>query len=109
MKTQTIYLEDSYAKEMDTQILEILPEGQGKYRLLLDKTVFYPMGGGQPTDQGTLSTDTWSANVYQVMMKDGEIWHYINSPTSPQIGETIHGTINWDRRYKNMKDQKSVV
>lgn len=103
MQTQQLYLDDSYLKEMDTQILEIQPEGDGKYRLLLDKTVFYPMGGGQATDQGKLTSTTWTGDVYQVIMKDGEIWHYVNSSTTPASGLIVHGVINWDRRHKNMQ------
>lgn len=103
MKTIPLYLEDSYIKEMDATILEVLPEGEGRWRVLLDKTVFYPMGGGQPTDQGILKNGTWQGNVYQVMMKDGEIWHYVDSLTALVVGSTAHGVINWDRRYKNMR------
>lgn len=103
MKTEPIYLDDSYVREMDAEILEVQPEGDGKYRLLLDKTAFYPMGGGQPTDQGKLTSSTWSGDVYQVMMKDGDIWHYVNAPTTPTSGLNVHGEINWDRRYKNMR------
>ncbi|OGK20186.1 hypothetical protein A2866_01640 [Candidatus Roizmanbacteria bacterium RIFCSPHIGHO2_01_FULL_39_8] len=103
MKTQELYLNDSYLKEMEAKILEVQPEANGRYRLLLDKTVFYPMGGGQPTDQGKFTSASWSADVYQVMMKDGEIWHCVNSPTPPAAGLTVHGAMNWDRRYKNMR------
>ncbi len=103
MKTQQLYLDDSYLKEMNAQVLEIIPEGDSRHRLILDKTVFYPMGGGQSTDQGKLISGKWSADVYQVMMKDGEIWHYVNTMTAPTIGLMLHGVINWDRRYKNMR------
>lgn len=103
MRTKQIYLDDSYLKEMDASILEVASEGEGRYRLILDKTVFYPMGGGQATDQGTLKNETGQYEVYQVMNKDGEIWHYVKSPTALQIGDVVHGAINWERRYKNMK------
>ena len=103
MQTQLLYLEDSYQKSMDAQILEVIPESEGKYRVLLDKTVFYAMGGGQPTDQGVLSTVSWTGEVYQVMIKDGELWHYVTSLSSPTVGDSVQGTINWDRRYKNMR------
>jgi len=103
MRTQLLYLEDSYQKEMDAQILEVLPDGDKKYKILLDQTVFYAMGGGQPTDQGKLTSDSWSADVYQVLMKDGELWHFVNAETAPTVGTSIHGVIDWDRRYKNMK------
>jgi Ser-tRNA(Ala) deacylase AlaX len=103
MKTTPIYLEDSYQKEMDASILDVYPESDGRWRVVLDQTVFYPMGGGQATDQGTLTSDTLHAEVYQVMMKDGEIQHFIKSDTEPLVGDKIHGVINWDRRYTNMK------
>lgn len=103
MKTQQLYLDDSYLKEMDAEILEVEEESTGKYRLILDKTVFYPMGGGQATDQGVLTAPDWKGDVYQVLMKDGEIWHYVNSSTPPSIGLSVHGGINWDRRYRNMQ------
>lgn len=103
MKTQLIYLDDSYQKEMDAQILDVVPDGEGKYRITLDKTVFYAMGGGQPTDQGKLTSDSWSGDVYQVMIKDGELWHFVNASSAPIVENTVHGEINWERRYKNMR------
>ena len=102
MKTKPLYLDDSYLKEMDAEILEVVTEGEGRYRIILDQTVFYPMGGGQATDQGKLEGDC-SGEVYQVLNKDGEIWHFVKSTILPTPGMKVHGTINWDRRYKNMK------
>lgn len=103
MKTNPLYLDNSYLKEMDAEVLEVLPEDKDTYRVILDQTVFYPMGGGQATDQGKLYGDNWSGEVYQVINKDGEIWHFIKANSAPITGMKIHGTINWDRRYKNMK------
>jgi alanyl-tRNA synthetase len=103
MQTKPLYLDDSYQKEMDARILEIQQEATNKFRLLLDQTVFYAMGGGQPTDQGTLVSATWKGDVYQVMIKDGELWHYVNATTEPTVGDTVHGAINWERRYKHMR------
>ncbi|MEK7571254.1 MAG: alanyl-tRNA editing protein [Patescibacteria group bacterium] len=103
MQTKLIYLDDSYQKEMDAQILEAISDGDGKYKLILDQTVFYAMGGGQPTDQGQLTSASWNGEVYQVMIKDGELWHYVKAATAPTVGDTVHGIINWERRYKNMR------
>lgn len=103
VKTTAIYLEDSYAKEMNAKIFDCLPEGNSRWRIILDQTVFYPMGGGQPTDQGQLISTNWHGKVYQVMMKDGDIWHYVESDTEPVASSVIHGVIDWDRRYKNMR------
>lgn len=103
MKTQAIYLTDSYVKEMDAAVLEVFPEGEKRWKLVLDKTVFYPMGGGQPTDQGMLTGDGWSGKVYQVLTREGEIYHFVESDTPPAAGSVLHGTIDWDRRYKHMR------
>lgn len=45
MKTQLIYLDDSYQQEMNAKILEVVPDGEGKYKIMLDKTVFMPWVG----------------------------------------------------------------
>lgn len=103
MKTVPLYLEDSYAKEMDAVVLEVFPEGEKRWRIILDKTVFYPMGGGQPTDQGMLTGEGWGAKVYQVLTRDGEIMHFVESETPPAAGSAVHGVIDWDRRYKHMR------
>ena len=69
MKTEPIYLDDPYRKEMVGRIIDVIPEKEGVWRLILDKTVFYPMGGGQPTDQGTfLFPDGSQGEVYQVLL-----------------------------------------
>jgi Ser-tRNA(Ala) deacylase AlaX len=115
MKTQQLYLSDSYLQEMDATIVEVFPEGdpsagsgQGKrWRLILDNTVFYPMGGGQPTDQGTLTGEKWTAKVYMVMNKDGEIGHYVESDVMPTVGMNVHGKIDWNRRFLNMKNHSA--
>ena len=103
MKTKPLYLDDSYLKDMNAEVLEVLPEGEGQHRMILDQTVFYPMGGGQATDQGELKGDNWSGEVYQVINRDEEIWHFVKTTNTPTVGMKVHGNINWDRRYKNMK------
>lgn len=102
MKTQQLYLTNSYAKEMEAEILAIKPDG-ASWRVLLDKTVFYPMGGGQPTDQGILTADSWKAEVYQVLQREGEIWHFLRCQYPPEVGMKVRGLVNWERRYKNMR------
>lgn len=103
MLTKQLYLDDSYLKEVDATILQVVDEGQDRYRLQLDQTVFYPMGGGQATDQGVLTSSAWTGNVYQVVTKEGEIWHYVSTKTMPSINDKVHGAIHWERRYLNMK------
>lgn len=104
MKTKPIYLQDPYLKEMQASILQVIPEKEGVYRIILDQTIFYPMGGGQPTDQGVfIFADGSKGDVYQVLLKEGEINHYVKKSSPPQQSEKIKGIINWERRYKNMQ------
>ncbi len=62
------------------------------------------MGGGQPTDQGQIIfSDGSIAEVYQVLLKDGEINHYVKTTSQLILGSEIRGIIDWERRYKNMR------
>ncbi len=103
MKTKLLYLEDSYLKEMDAIILEVYPDANGAYKVILDQTVFYPVGGGQSTDQGTLTSDSWIGKVIEVVIKEGEVCHFVKTQVAPVVGMKVHGVIDWDRRYKNMR------
>ncbi len=60
--TALLYLEKAYLKEMEATLIEVEKESDGPQRwlLVLDKTIFYPRGGGQATDQGFLFTDIWN-------------------------------------------------
>jgi Ser-tRNA(Ala) deacylase AlaX len=103
MQTEPIYLTDPYAKEIEATVQEVLPEANNRWRLRLNRTVFYPMGGGQPTDQGRLEWNGQAAKVYQVMLKEGEIWHYVETATPPEPGTEVRGEIDWTRRLQNMR------
>ncbi|CDZ81889.1 alanyl-tRNA synthetase [Candidatus Rubidus massiliensis] len=104
MKTTPIYLDDPYVKEMKAKIIDAIQEKEGVWRLILDETIFYPMGGGQPTDQGQIIfSDGSRAEVYQALLKDGEINHYVKTSSQPVLGSEVRGIIDWERRYKNMR------
>lgn len=102
-----LYLEDSYLKTMTAAILEIHPEAQGKWKLVLSETVFYPKGGGQPCDQGILFTKDWKGKVYQVLSQEGKIVHYVEAANPPFLGEIVQGEIDWQRRYSNMRSHSA--
>lgn len=103
MMTHPLYLEDAYKKEMSATILSVEKESPGKWKVILDQTVFYPMGGGQPTDQGHLLFEHWMGKVYQVLMKGDQIVHYVAAETIPPVDTEIKGIIDWERRYLNMR------
>jgi misacylated tRNA(Ala) deacylase len=97
MPTEALYHTDSYLREMDA----IVTAADGN-RVALDRTVFYAQSGGQPFDQGTLSWEGGSARVVSVRREGEEIWHELDGPV-PGVGVTVHGTLDWERRYALMK------
>lgn len=103
MRTEQLYLKDAYLKTMTATILEVCPEAEGKWKLILSKTIFYPMGGGQATDQGMLYAEDWYGKVYQVLTKGEDIFHYVEAENPPIVGSEVKGEINWQRRFLNMR------
>lgn len=96
--TQSLYLQDSYVQTLDAHITSNTPEG-----VILDKTIFYPTGGGQPFDTGVL-TDSQGKQyrVFNVTKTEQGILHHI-SGEMPEQGCTVHGFIDWTRRYRLMR------
>ncbi|HYE81204.1 MAG TPA: DHHA1 domain-containing protein [Clostridia bacterium] len=95
MRTERLYIDDPYLKEFEARVLDVLPF-EGKYGIILDRTAFYPEGGGQPYDTGYLN----EAEVLQVMEKDGELLHIVEK--QPQLKE-VKGLLNWSRRFDLMQ------
>lgn len=92
--TRPIYWEDMYAREFDGKVVSV--EGN---RVVLDQTAFYPRGGGLVSDTGKLG----GANVTEVVKDGGEVIHIVDDPSVFRVGESVHGTIDWERRYKVMR------
>jgi Ser-tRNA(Ala) deacylase AlaX len=93
--TKRLYWQDPYRKDFDAKVIAI--EGN---EVVLDQTCFYPQGGGQVSDTGTID----STRVMQVVDKDnGRIAHVLERPLQRKVGDTIHGVIDWDKRYRTMR------
>lgn len=95
-KTEKLYYADAYMSVFNATVLSCEADGD-RYEAELDRTAFYPEGGGQPADRGTLG----NARVFDVHEKDGRILHYCDSPLAP--GETVEGRIDWARRFDHMQ------
>lgn len=96
METRRLYYENVYIKEFDAEVLQCR-EGKNGYEIILDESAFYPEGGGQPCDTGSLG----EAEVKDVQEKDGELIHYTDKAL--EEGDTVHGKINWERRFDLMQ------
>jgi misacylated tRNA(Ala) deacylase len=95
--TVLLHMSDNYLKEFDATVIN-----SGQDYIVLDKTAFYPEGGGQSSDQGELSNGARTIPVTDVRKIDGEIRHLVTGPTF-DVGETVHGILDWKRRYECMR------
>ena len=97
--TEQLYYADSYMREFDAKVLKII---SGDY-VVLDRTCFYPEGGGQPADHGSLNAGNTKYDVVDTQKIGRVIVHQLGSAPTFKEGSTVHGVINWDRRYALMK------
>jgi alanyl-tRNA synthetase len=106
MTTEKLYFNDPYLKEFSAVITDIY-EKNGKMAVILDRTAFFPEGGGQNPDTGTLTlSDGVSVNVIDTQEKGESVEHLTDIPydKSPfKTGEHITGRINWERRFDQMQ------
>lgn len=101
--TEKAYLKDSYLKECDATVTSV---SEGKY-VILDQTIFYPRGGGQPHDTGKIIKDGMAYNVVYVVELSGEISHEVDRPGLTE-GEKVRCVLNWQRRYKLMRSHTAA-
>ena len=101
--TQALYLDDSYLRECDATVVSVK---DGKY-VVLDQTVFYPKGGGQPWDTGKMIRDHETFNVVYVGKFSGEISHEVDHAGLKE-GDKVHLALDWERRYKLMRSHTAA-
>ncbi len=97
--TEQLYYVDTYMKEFDAKVLRVIND---KY-VVLDRTCFYPEGGGQPADHGWLSVGASKFDVIDTQKIGKVIVHKLGTSPSFNEGSTVHGVLDWDRRYSLMK------
>ncbi len=96
--TEALYMSDSYLKKWDAKVVSVKDE---KF-IVLDKTAFYPKGGGQPWDEGYLIKNNEKFKVVYVGKFSGEISHEVESP-GLKVGDIVSCEIDWERRYTYMR------
>lgn len=98
--TTPLYYTDHYAKEMDA-IVTWAENSDDVSQVIVDKTVFYPEGGGQPGDKGQIILDGKKLQVLEVTKENNRIIHHVKGRIKK--GDRIYGVIDWDHRYTIMK------
>jgi misacylated tRNA(Ala) deacylase len=98
--TDLLYQTDSYVKEFEATVLACSPEERG---VVLDRTAFYPGGGGQPNDTGTLN----GIPVVKVRKSGDDVLHILDGEL-PGVGTPVRGLVNWERRYQLMRTHTAM-
>ncbi len=93
--TRKLYYEDAYIRKWETEIVEVVEQADGSY-IILAETAFYPEGGGQPSDEGTIN----GMAVIEVVKQGDKILHKVSG--SAKMGKAIC-ELNWDRRFDHMQ------
>ncbi len=122
--TDLLYQDDAYCKEFDATVAEV----NGDW-VAFDRTAFYPGGGGQPCDFGTLEANGQTWKVVKVKKEGDKVWHQLSLSHHPNpvyrgtngppphagegaqmlaVGTKVHSTIDWDRRYKLMRTHSAL-
>lgn len=99
--TDPLFQQDAYLRRCDARVIEVLPEG-----VVLDRTVFYPLGGGQPGDSGVLMPGggrEWCVTEAR-KGEGGRILHRLEPAAAPPaVGDVVVATIDWQRRHAHMR------
>ncbi len=96
--TERLYYDDPYCREFDGTIVRVEPRGEVR-ALWLDRSAFYPTSGGQPFDTGRLGP----LAVVNVDDEDGDVVHLVQGEADLQVGQVLHGAIDWTRRFDHMQ------
>jgi misacylated tRNA(Ala) deacylase len=104
--TEELFLEDSYLREFDAKVVRLAGR-----EVVLDRTAFYPGGGGQPPDKGVLGVGPVRASVVDARRgkgeASGEIVHVLDNPIPDTISD-LKGELDWERRYAHMRHHTAL-
>jgi misacylated tRNA(Ala) deacylase len=101
--TELLHLSDSYLRDFEATVRAVVQDG-----VVLDRTAFYPQGGGQPSDTGILRDQEDREHVVRKVEKaKGQVVHRLEGGP-PAVGSKVQGTIDWDHRYKLMRTHTAL-
>ena len=104
--TKLLYQTDSYLQKFDGKVTSISPAERA---VVLDRTAFYPGGGGQPCDFGTMTIGDTTYAVEKVKKQGDDVLHFLDGELPlPQVGAEVHGTLDWTRRYALMRTHTAL-
>jgi misacylated tRNA(Ala) deacylase len=102
MNTDLLYHADSYLRNFDARVVAVREDA-----IALDRTAFYPGGGGQLPDHGLLCWDGQEHPVTGLPKDDDYVWHMVEGPLPP-VGASVQGEIDWEHRYRMMRTHTAL-
>jgi misacylated tRNA(Ala) deacylase len=104
--TQLLYKTDSYLKSNNATITQVLPE---EHAIIVDQTVFYPGGGGQPADYGTLKWENTTSPLLKIKKSQDDVLLFLPPEVAlPQVGTKVECILDWERRYQLMRTHSAM-
>lgn len=105
--TDLLYLRDAYLRTFTAKVVAVRHDPDARPHVALDATAFYPTGGGQPHDTGSLG----GASVIDVVKGKGDeshlVWHVLDGEL-PAVGDEVTGSIDWERRHRLMRTHTAL-
>ncbi|MEP7134068.1 MAG: alanyl-tRNA editing protein [Chloroflexota bacterium] len=104
--TELLYHTDAYLQEFDASVVNVLTDERA---VVFDRTAFYPGGGGQPCDFGSLTINGVVYGVDKVKKQGDDVLHFLSGTSPlPSVGSAAHGTLDWVRRHKLMRTHTAL-
>jgi Ser-tRNA(Ala) deacylase AlaX len=106
--TQLLYYDDAYLQRFRADVVHVA-SADALMGIMLNRTAFYPTGGGQRSDTGVMEAENWRADIMDVQWNRGRIRHLANNVTGEvRPGDHVDGAIDWTRRYALMKNHTAA-
>ena len=102
--TDLLYQTDSYLKTFNAVVTHVGEDG----RIALDRSAFYPGGGGQPCDYGELTSGEQRWQVPKVMKEGATLWHVLKAAAPPSVGQPVNARLDWARRFQLMRTHTAM-
>ena len=104
--TELLFQTDSYLQDFEARVTSVLADQRA---VILDRTAFYPGGGGQPCDFGALTIDGITHTVTSIKKQGADVLHFLSGDsTLPSVGASVRGQLDWSRRHKLMRTHTAL-
>jgi len=100
--TEELFLNDAYLREFEARVVKLAGR-----EVILDRTTFYPGGGGQPPDKGILGVGPVRASVVDARREGGDVVHVLDNPI-PDTVQELRGALDWERRFAHMRHHTAL-